>query len=87
MASKIFGIKEWASDDKAEKAREYRTLQQDYIHKMVGDLKDRIASGDKTPSILGNILRHRLLSEEEVLLAFYTGSKSSVLVTLLSHIT
>lgn len=78
IASKLFGIKEWASNEKAEKAREYRKLQQGYIHKMIGDLKDRIASGDETPSILGNILRQGLLSEEEVLLASYTGIAAGV---------
>lgn len=87
MASKLFGVKEWAFDEKAEKAREYRRMQQVYINKMLGDLKDRLASGDKTPSILGNILRQGLLNDEEVLLASYTGSMSSVLVVLLSHIT
>lgn len=87
MASKLFGIKEWAFDEKAEKAREYRRTQQVYINKMLGDLKDRLASGDETPSILGNMLRQGLLNDEEVLLASYTGSMSSVLVILLSHIT
>ena len=54
---------------------------------MVGALKDRVASGDDTPSILGNILRQGLLSDEETLLASYTGSMYSVLVILLSHFT
>lgn len=80
MASKLFGIKEWAVDEKAEKAREYRSMQQAYINRMLGELKDRIASGDKTPSILGNIFRQGLLKDEEVLLASYTGSMSSLLV-------
>ena len=80
MASKLFGIKEWAVDEEAEKAREYRSMQQAYINKMLGDLKDRIASGDETPSILGNIFRQGLLKDEEVLLASYTGSMSSLLV-------
>lgn len=79
-ASKLVGIKEWAVDEKAEKAREYRSMQQAYINKMLGELKDRIASGDKTPSILGNIFRQGLLKDEEVLLASYTGSMSSLLV-------
>lgn len=74
IASKLFGRKNWASDDKAEKAREYRTKQQVYINKLLGDLKDRVESGDETPSILGNIFRQDLLSYEEVLLAAYTGS-------------
>ncbi|CAD6579779.1 MAG: hypothetical protein ASARMPRED_009248 [Alectoria sarmentosa] len=74
MASKLFGIKEWAVDEEAEKAREYRSMQQAYINKMLGDLKDRIASGDETPSILGNIFRQGLLKDEEVLLASYTGN-------------
>jgi phenylacetate 2-hydroxylase len=72
----LLGIATWTVDDKEIKAREYRKLQQDYIHKMVGDLKDRICKGDQTPSILGNMLRQGTLSEEEVLLASYTGSKS-----------
>lgn len=50
-------------------------MQQVYINKMVGGLKERIESGDETPSILGNILRQGLLKEEEVLLASYTGSE------------
>lgn len=87
MAGKLFSIKEWAFDEKAEKAREYRRMQQAYINKMLGDLKDRIASGDETPSILGNMLRQGLLNDEEVLLASYTGSMSSVLVISLSYIT
>ena len=80
MAGKLFRIKEWAVDEKMEKAREYRSMQQLYIHKMVGDLKDRIAAGDETPSILGNILRQKLLTEEMVLLASYTGSMFSPFV-------
>ena len=87
MAGKLFGIKEWASEEKAEKAQEYRRTQQAYINKIVGDLEDRLASGDETPSILGNILRRGLLNDEETLLASYTGSMSSILVILLSHIT
>ena len=86
MASKIFGIKDWAFDEEAVKAREYRRTQEKYINTMVGDLKDRLASGDETPSILGNILRQGLLNDEETLLASYTGSMSSVLVVCLSHI-
>ena len=82
MASKIFGIKEWAFDEKAEKAREYRMTQQAYIDKMLGDLKGRLASGDETPSILGNILRQDLLNDEETLLAAYTGSMSSVFIII-----
>ena len=80
MASKLFGIKEWAVDENAEKAHEYRNMQQAYINKMIGDLKDRIASGDETPSILGNIFRQGLLKDEEVLLASYTGSVFSLYV-------
>ena len=79
MAGKLFGIKEWAFDEKAEKAHEYRRKQQFYINKMIGDLKDRLAAGDKTPSILGNILRQGLLKDQEILLASYTGSMSFVL--------
>ncbi|KFY83171.1 hypothetical protein V498_08256 [Pseudogymnoascus sp. VKM F-4517 (FW-2822)] len=78
MASKLFGIKESAFDEKAEAAREYRQMQQVYINKMIGDLKDRIASGDETPSILGNILRQGLLKDEEILLASYTGIAAGV---------
>ena len=86
LASKLFGIKEWAVDEKAEKAREYRTIQQAYINNMLGELKDRIVSGDRTPSILGNIFRQGLLKDEEVLLASYTGSMSSLLVPFFSRI-
>ena len=78
IASKLFGMKEWNFDEKAEKAHEYRTMQQEYINKMLSDLKDRLAAGDDTPSILGNILRHDLLTDKEVLLASYTGSMFSV---------
>lgn len=74
IASKLFGRKDWASNDQAEKAHEYRSKQQVYINKLLGDLKDQVESGDETPSILGNILRQNLLSYEEVLLASYTGS-------------
>ena len=74
IAGKLFGRKDWASDDKADKAREYRSKQQVYINKLLGDLKDRVESGDRTPSILGNIFCQDLLSYEEVLLAAYTGS-------------
>ena len=80
MTGKLFGIKEWAVDENAEKARNYRSKQQAYIHKLLEDLKDRIASGDETPSILGNIFRQGLLSDEEVLLASYTGSMSPLLI-------
>ena len=73
-AGKSFGIKEWSFDEKEEKAHEYRKTQQVYINKMLDGLKDRIASGDETPSILGNILRQGLLKDEEILLASYTGS-------------
>ena len=87
MASKLFGKEEWDFDEKAEMAHEYRRTQQGYINKMLGDLKDRLASGDETPSILGNIFRQGLLTDEEILLASYTGSMSSVHAILLSHIT
>ena len=76
IASKLFGRKEWAFDEKEEKARKYRSMQQAYINKLLGDLTNRLASGDETPSILGNILRQDLLKYEEVLLASYTGSMS-----------
>ena len=86
MASQIFGIKQWAFDENAVKAREYRSTQETYINTMVGDLKDRLASGDETPSILGNILRQGLLNDEEILLASYTGSTSSVLIIILCYV-
>lgn len=76
MGGKLLGIPEWAYDEKEEKAREYRKMQQVYINKMLGDLKERVAAGDETPSILGNILRQGLLKDEEILLASYTGSTS-----------
>ena len=75
-AGKSLGIKDWSFDEKEEKAREYRKTQQVYINKMLDGLRDRIASGDQTPSILGNILRQGLLKDEEILLASYTGSMS-----------
>jgi hypothetical protein len=61
-------------------AREYRKKQQVYINEMLSGLKDRIASGDETPSILGNIFHQGLLKEEEILLASYTGSMSFFLI-------
>lgn len=75
VAGKALGIKSWSFDEKEENAREYRKMQQVYINKMLGGLKERIENGDETPSILGNILRQSLLKEEEVLLASYTGSE------------
>lgn len=75
VAGKALGIKGWSYDEKEENAREYRKMQQVYINKMLGGLKERIENGDETPSILGNILRQGLLKEEELLLASYTGSK------------
>lgn len=65
----------WVMDEKEACARRYRAMQQEYIHQMVQELQQRIANGDVTPSILGNMLRLKLLKEEEVLLASYTGSK------------
>lgn len=86
MASKLCGMKSWDFDEKAEKAHQYRTTQQEYINKMLGELKDRLASGDDTPSILGNIYRQGLLTDEEVLLASYTGSMSFVeLICVMPH--
>lgn len=78
VAGKALGIKSWSFDEKEENAREYRKMQQVYINKMLGGLKERIENGDETPSILGNILRQGLLKEEEVLLASYTGSEFSL---------
>lgn len=78
IASKVFGMKQWASNETEEKAHEYRSMQQVYINKLLGDLKDRLKSGDETPSILGNIIRQGLLKDEEVLLATYTGSMFSI---------
>ncbi|KAL1872719.1 hypothetical protein Daus18300_004265 [Diaporthe australafricana] len=73
VAGKALGIKKWSVEEREETAREYRKKQQIYINKMIGDLKERIENGDEAPSILGNILRKRLLKEDEVLLASYTG--------------
>ncbi|KAK7730287.1 hypothetical protein SLS63_005857 [Diaporthe eres] len=78
VAGKALGIKSWSFDEKEENAREYRKMQQVYINKMLGGLKERIENGDDTPSILGNILRQGLLKEEEVLLASYTGIAAGV---------
>ncbi|EOD47511.1 putative cytochrome p450 phenylacetate 2-protein [Neofusicoccum parvum] len=78
VAGKALGIKEWTYDEKEAKAREYRQRQQVYIQKMLVGLKDRVASGDETPSILGNILRQGLLKDEEILLASYTGIAAGV---------
>ncbi|KAF2272504.1 putative cytochrome P450 phenylacetate 2-hydroxylase [Westerdykella ornata] len=78
VVGKALGIKDWSFDEKEEKAREYRKMQQVYINKMLGGLKERIANGDQTPSILGNILRQGLLKEEEILLASYTGIAAGV---------
>lgn len=83
---KVLGIKDWSFDEKEEKARYYRRRQQVYIQKMLGGLKERIANGDETPSILGNILRQGLLKDEEVLLASYTGSMLSPLPFSISHL-
>lgn len=80
VAGKALGIKDWTFDEKEEKAREYRRNQQVYIDKMLLGLKERVANGDQTPSILGNILRQGLLKDEEILLASYTGSKSLLIV-------
>jgi hypothetical protein len=82
VAGKLLGIKDWSFDEKEEMAREYRKKQQVYINEMLSGLKDRIASGDETPSILGNIFRQGLLKEEEILLASYTGSMSFSLIVL-----
>lgn len=78
FASRVLNIPQLAHDDKAANARTYRNLQQDYIHNMLADLKNRISSGDTTPSILGNIFRQGLLKDEEVLLASYTGIAAGV---------
>lgn len=86
VAGKILGIKNWSFDEKEEKAREYRKMQQVYINKMLGSLMERIKNGDETPSILGNILRQGLLKEEEVLLASYTGSMYPPHINLMSYI-
>lgn len=79
----MLGIKNWAFDDKEEKARDYRRMQQVYINEMLEGLKKRIQDGDQTPSILGNILRQGLLKDEEVLLASYTGSMLLLVLILL----
>lgn len=75
---KALGIKNWSFDEKEEKARDYRRRQQVYIQKMLTDLKARVAAGDETPSILGNIIRQGLLKDEEILLASYTGIAAGV---------
>lgn len=74
---KTLGIKSWSVDQFRENAREARRVQQIYTNKMIDDLKERIENGDETPSILGNILRQKILTDEEVLLASYTGSMFS----------
>lgn len=78
VAGKTLGIKDWSFDAKEEAARDYRRRQQVYINEMLDGLRQRIADGDETPSILGNILRQGLLKDEEVLLASYTGSMFSL---------
>lgn len=77
-AGRALGIKSWLFDEREEKAREERRTQQAYIQKLLGELKGRLAEGDQTPSILGNILRKGLLSEDDVLLASYTGIAAGV---------
>ena len=79
LASKLFCRKEWAFDETTEKARECRSLQQKYINRLLRDLKDRLASWDKTPCIQGNILRQGILNDEEALLVSYTGSLFAIL--------
>ncbi|KAI6778355.1 putative cytochrome p450 phenylacetate 2- protein [Emericellopsis cladophorae] len=78
MAGKLLGIEDWAKDEQEELARAYRKKQQVYINKMLDGLRERIETGDQTPSILGNILRQSLLKDEEVLLASYTGIAAGV---------
>jgi hypothetical protein len=79
LVGKALGIQNWSFDKNEEDAREYRKMQQVYIKRLLGSLKQRVTDGDETPSILGNILRQGLLKEEEILLASYTGSKSHLL--------
>ena len=79
FASKLFDRKEWAFDEMTAKARECPSLQQKYINRLLRDLKNRLASGDKTPCIQGNILRQGILNDEEVLLVSYTGSLFAIL--------
>lgn len=73
--SSIFGLRYGASE-KEEMAKEYRHLQQIYINDLLKGLRERIENGDETPSIMGGMMRSGVLSDEEVLLASYTGSKS-----------
>ncbi|KAI9712397.1 MAG: hypothetical protein M1820_001610 [Bogoriella megaspora] len=75
---KLLGLDNWAIDKQEEKAREYCRIQQGYTHKMIADLKDRIAAGDETPSIMGNILRQDDLSDDEIIMAFYTGIAAGI---------
>lgn len=65
-----FGVNE-----KEEKAKEYRRLQQIYINDLLAGLRERVNNGDETPSILGSIMRSGALKDEEILLASYTGSE------------
>ncbi|KAI9660600.1 MAG: hypothetical protein M1821_009952 [Bathelium mastoideum] len=78
MSGKLFGITEWTWDEKEEKAREYRRIQGVYVNEMLAGLKDRVASGDETPSIMGNIFRQGILNDEEILLAAYTGIAAGI---------
>ena len=73
---KILGVASWSYDEQESKAREYRSKQWVYIDKFLKDLRAGIADGDTTPSIMGNIMRRGKLSDEEILLASYTGSES-----------
>lgn len=70
----LLGSSTWAIDKEVYNAHEFRKKQHIYIDKMLRDLRERLASGDLTPSIMGNIMRQGLLNDEEILLASYTGS-------------
>lgn len=76
----LLGFSTWAIDKEIYDAHEFRKKQHIYIDKMLRDLRDRLASGDQTPSIMGNIMRQALLNDEETSLASYTGSMSLHLV-------
>lgn len=87
LASRLFGVNEWAFDEQAEKAHGYRKTQHGYISKMLGDLKGRLADGDTTPSILGNVIRQDVLNDEEVMLNLYTGSMSHFSLNIAKYTT
>ncbi|KAI1322612.1 putative cytochrome P450 phenylacetate 2-hydroxylase [Xylariaceae sp. FL0255] len=78
LVGNLLGLKNWALDEEAHKARKYRDKQQAYVNQMLADLKARLSSGDDTPSIMGGILRQGQLSDDEILLAAYTGIAAGI---------